>query len=203
MGDRWASRLSWASWALSSVLAMAGLGLLAVNGSAPPPSSVVALVFPTLGALIASRRPRNPIGWIFCLAGFFAVVTLFTTQYALYGLATRPLALPGAAVAAWVSSWAWVPAVGLVGTLCLLLFPDGRLPSPRWRPVLWVVLSGLALFGIGVALRPWDAPALAIEPTRGFSSALALALRMTPGSRCHMRSTTLWGLCERERPSAS
>ncbi|MDP8958176.1 MAG: hypothetical protein M3N51_03020 [Actinomycetota bacterium] len=175
-----ASRMAWTSWALASALAAAGLVLLvAFNRVALSPSAIVAFTFPTLGAMIASRHPRNPIGWLFSVAGLSAGLMLFSRQYAVFGLMEAPGSVPGATAAAWVSSWAWIPALGLVGTLCLLLFPDGRVPGKRWWPVLWAVVVGLALFLLGTALQPWGGEAGA-APAAGLPSLLSFALTLTP-----------------------
>jgi hypothetical protein len=100
----------------------------------------VALDFTLVGALVASRRPTNPIGWISLAAGLALVLFNTAGEYAIYALLSQPASLPGAEVAAWLREWIWVPFVGLVGTYLVLLFPDGRLPSSRW----WIV-AGLAL----------------------------------------------------------
>ena len=100
--------------------------------------------FPTVGALISSRRPGNPIGWIFCAMGFAFVVAMFSGNYGQYGLVVSPEALPGATTAAWTGNWIWPVVLSPVGFL-LLLFPSGRPPSQRWWPVSW--LLGVALVG--------------------------------------------------------
>ncbi len=103
-----------------------------------------AAAFSVIGALVASRRPANPIGWMFCAAGVGSALQLFGLEYAAYGLVARPGSLPGAELAAWVANWAWVPVFGTIPFL-LLLFPDGRLLSKRWAPVLWVASAGVAI----------------------------------------------------------
>ena len=104
--------------------------------------------FPFVGALIASRRPRNPIGWI-CLAdGLLWMLLALTEGYSGLGLA-RPSSVPfPVTINALLYAWLWVPTVGLVGTFLLLLFPDGRLPSRRWRPLAWI--SGAVIFLVSV-----------------------------------------------------
>jgi len=116
-------------------------------------TSIPVLAFPIVGALIASRRPQNPIGWI-CLAdGLLWTFLGMIGTYGIYGLA-RPgsVAFPVAVYA--LGQWLWVPAVGLVAIYLILLFPDGRLPSRRWRPLTW--LSGVAVLtgGAGSGLSP-------------------------------------------------
>jgi len=111
------------------------------------------LVFPLVGALIASRRPENPIGWL-CLAdGFLWMTTNMLDYYSVYGMA-KPGSLPFPLGAAAINNWLWVPSVGLLATYVFLLFPNGRLTSRRWRPLAW--LSGVVIVSvsIGVMLSP-------------------------------------------------
>jgi hypothetical protein len=89
--------------------------------------------FMVVGALIVARRPGNAIGWLFSGAGLLAMAAFLAGEYTQYAYVTRPGALPGAIVAAWYWAWAAFPVFGLTFTFTLLLFPTGRLPSPRWR----------------------------------------------------------------------
>ena len=98
----------------------------------------VALAFTTVGALIASRRPENAIGWIFCVVGLVMLAEGFTESYADLALFARSGSLPGGRVAARASAWLGGPGLLGIFAFLLLLFPDGRLPSRRWRPVAWV-----------------------------------------------------------------
>jgi hypothetical protein len=142
-------------WVLAWGFVATGLILWGHNHSPLSTSSAIpALIFPVLGTLIISRNPSNRIGWIFCAIGLFDGLLLFTTQYATYGV-TESGELPGAVAAAWTSSWIWAPPIWAVGTLCYLLFPDGRLPSYRWRPVIWLAAGGLALYVGALSLAPW------------------------------------------------
>jgi hypothetical protein len=157
-----APRLAWALCAAALLLTALGLGLLALNRTTPGGAvygywleqTALALAFPTVGALIAAHRPRNPIGWILIAAGVSGALVLFTSEYALYSLFTDPGALPGGRLAAWVSAWAGTVAFGVVFTYLFLLFPDGRLPSARWRPVAWAGGLALGLVMITSALNP-------------------------------------------------
>lgn len=109
--------------------------------------------FQTMGALIASRRPENPIGWVFCGMGLTLVAAVFFGNYAQYSLVVEPGALPWAETAAWVRNWIWLVALGPLGFF-LLLFPDGRPPSPRWRIVTWLLAAALAGWFVSQALVP-------------------------------------------------
>jgi hypothetical protein len=114
----------------------------------------------TVGAIIVSRRPRNVIGWILCTVGLTSAVAGFAQDYASYALLDRPERLPGGLVMGWLGSWPWYIAFGLILTFLLLLFPDGRLPSQRWRPVTWAAAGTLALITLWAAFapRPFEGP---------------------------------------------
>ena len=158
-----ATLVAWSVWALSVAFVGLGLLFLFLNGSFEDLldeslgiDAVLALTFPTVGAVIASRRPRNAVGWIFCVTGLCGGASIFSAQYAIYALVTNPGSLPVGVFAAWIGTWIWLPSVTLTITFLLLLFPHGRLLSPRWRPVAWlaaaVTIAGTAL----LAIVPWD-----------------------------------------------
>jgi hypothetical protein len=157
-----AKRIAWANWALVMVLAVALLVFSFLNRSTPgsngPLFSLIALIpgiaTPTVGALVVARQPRNPIGWLFCAAGLALPVSGVSQAYGLYTLGTNPGSLPGGDVAAWVSVWAFLPALVLLGPLFFLLFPDGHPLSRRWRPFVWLALFGMA----GAVLGQWFHP---------------------------------------------
>src|SRR5215217_6282499 len=111
------------------------------------------LVFPLVGALIASRRPENAIGWICLAVGLLWMLIGVSDVYGVYGVA-QPGSVPFPVVVAGINNWLWVPAVGLLGTYLLLLFPEGRLPSRRWRPFAWLSGAVLVLASLGVMLSP-------------------------------------------------
>lgn len=103
------------------------------------------------GALVASRHPRNPIGWLFC--GFGALNALSADLAQGWGLRAAQEGWPGGPAAEWVSEANWLPGgVGLI--LTFLLFPDGHFLSPRWRHVLWIGLVGFVLALPGWSLSP-------------------------------------------------
>lgn len=107
-----------------------------------------------LGALLVALRPRNPVGWSFLATGLGFMVGLFAEQYAAYGLLTRPGSLPGAEVALWLQLWIFPPALIPMFVLVPLYFPDGRLPSPRWRWVARAALWLLPLTAVSTAVTP-------------------------------------------------
>ena len=111
------------------------------------------LAFPLVGALIASRRPKNAVGWLCLTVGLLWMLGGLFDYYGYYGAAT-PGSLPFPVVMAGISDWIWVPAVGLLGTYVLLLFPNGRLPSRRWRPLAWLSGAVILLLSVGGMLAP-------------------------------------------------
>jgi hypothetical protein len=136
-------------------LAAAGLVLLAAGIGLDPSLFQgwllpIALSFAVVGALIASRRPENPIGWLFLAFGVIAAVDFAAYSYAYRALVSHPGALPAGDVAAAVAGHVWHPGFGLL-VFSFLVFPRGRLLSPRWR---WaagatvVIYAGLAVSGI-------------------------------------------------------
>ena len=162
MSARAAPWLAWSLATLSVVLLVGGIALaqMTLSTVAERPYygsvtlSVLALAFSVVGAIIASRQPRNAIGWIFCSIGLVVSLSSLTGDYAEYWLARG--SAPGnlAETAAWFSSWSWSLLVYVPTSFLLLLFPDGRLPSPRWRPVAWCAALGLIGFLAGYVLTP-------------------------------------------------
>jgi hypothetical protein len=174
MRRRRASLLAWSLAGLSILLYAASVPLYVLTNPVGHYSSTVSsllanalyLIFTVVGALIAARRPGNPIGWILFADGFLWILSYTMDYYADYGVANTS-SIPFPIMAAAINNWLWVPAVGLLGTFVFLLFPEGRLPSRRWRLVAW--LSGLtivlvsmqvgltpgALEGLGGVRNPW------------------------------------------------
>src|ERR687893_338845 len=158
MGTR-AAWLGWGVWVLT-VLAMA-LTLVLTLLNSPSSSlrdmvalSLLLLAFSTVGALVASRRPENPIGWLFCAGAIVWMLGELALQYAVYALITAPSALPAGAWMVWFGTWARGIGWFLIVAFLLLLFPTGRLPSPRWRLVLWGTAGSVALFTLASWLSP-------------------------------------------------
>ncbi|HEX6677627.1 MAG TPA: hypothetical protein VF486_21715, partial [Actinomycetes bacterium] len=115
--------------------------------------SLVFLAFVAMGALIVTRRPGNRIGWLFCAIGLPVLLGGFATQYAVTALLARRPALPAGPAMAWLAGWASVVGVSLFFYL-LVLFPDGHLPSRRWRGVAWLYGGALAVGLATAALQP-------------------------------------------------
>ncbi|HKH12713.1 MAG TPA: hypothetical protein VKA73_16350, partial [Rubrobacter sp.] len=119
-------------------------------------NTLTAVFYPTVGALVASRRPENPVGWLLCLYGVAISISYFCAEYAIYALLAEPNSLPAADALVWVASWMLPIIIGLPAFL-YLLFPTGRLPSRRWR---WVAWSTGALVLAGVITSAFSSGAL-------------------------------------------
>ena len=164
-----ARRLAWATTAVTACLAVATAAFAFGNDGTPLPAdegnevvsfpgevlySVTLAAFAGLGALLASRRPRNPIGWVLCASSLSLGISGMVTGWyvrAFYGV-------PGSAappeMLLWLGGWIWVFGFIPLITALLLLFPDGRLPSRRWRPAGALIGSVLAALSLGYAFEP-------------------------------------------------
>jgi hypothetical protein len=159
MSRRTGAWLAWSAWVLTVVISM--LTLFFASRNEPSSSSwdtillpVVILAFSTVGALIASYRPGNAIGWLFLSGAFVWTAGELALEYGVYALITDPGALPAGAWAAWFGAWARGIGWFLIVTFLLLLFPTGRLPSSRWRPVLWGAVGLIVLYTLSSWLSP-------------------------------------------------
>jgi hypothetical protein len=174
-----ATWLAWSLAALSMVMFLASVAFFVLTRAAQVEahSSLVTsrsiidlllffvpfLAFPLVGALIASRRPHNPIGWICLAVGLLWMLLGLFDYYGVYGLA-NPDTVPFPVVIYAMVEWLWLPTVGLLAIYLLLLFPDGRLPSRRWRPLAW--LSGLVIVLLGVNSTLAPGPLTDLEGVR-------------------------------------
>jgi hypothetical protein len=167
MSAHTAAWLAWSLGVLSLAMFVATVALYVATRSVQPPSSwgtgglsiillflLPFLAFPLVGALIAARRPNNPIGWICLAVGIFWMLANLTSGYGTYGLLAKPGSVPFPATIGSLGEWMWAPALGLLGTYLILLFPDGRLPSRRWRPLAWLSGAVVVLVCVGSALTP-------------------------------------------------
>ena len=168
INNRAATRLAWSLWAACVALVALSLCLefltydaldiMSIDDWIPgiaAPMGILSLVYPTLGALIASRLPRNPIGWIFCGVGLLYGIRRFTDAYSEYTLYGN-VALPIGDHARWISSLLEFTGQALAVVFLMLLFPDGRLPSRRWRIVVWTAVLGAALAALSDAFAPYS-----------------------------------------------
>jgi hypothetical protein len=168
MSHRAAAWLAWSLATLSVAMFVGGCTLTILSFSDAPatqPSSdwgtasalgglvifLPFLAFPLVGALIASRRPHNPIGWICLAAGLFWMLIVLGDSVP-SGFGPYPVTI-GA-----LTQWTWVPPVGLLGIYLILLFPDGRLPSRRWRPLAWLSGTVMVLASVVLTISPGDLP---------------------------------------------
>ena len=193
MGTRRTRWLAWSLGVLSVALSVAAVGLAARNGEGPAElvanhhaiGIVTAIGMAVLGALIANRKPRNPIGWLMSLSGLLLGVFSFNQQYAPLAVAES---LPLVGLASWLATWTALPGIAITITSSLQLFPDGRLPSPRWRPVAWVSAAAAVVPAAVIAVRAWplrgpelaaltfDHPAIAAVFGIGFLVVLTLSV---------------------------
>jgi hypothetical protein len=163
VSTRAASWLAWLLVGLSVVLFLGGIALgrttSSIDVELPYDGAVytvlglaTVLAFSVVGAIVASRHPRNTIGWIFCSVGLLEGLDTLARSYAEFWLASGWGSRGLAETAAWFATWAWIPGTAAPTTFLLLLFPDGRLPSPRWWPVAWCAGLGISGFVVGYAL---------------------------------------------------
>jgi signal transduction histidine kinase len=162
-----APRLAWALGGLTLAILLASLPLLGLAFDTPLPEEsfafrgwglILAAAFGSAGLLVATRVPSNPIGWVLLAAGVGTAVQELAQQYSLYGLYHAPGAVPRADIAAWIPEWIWIPYMAAVALFIPLLYPDGRLASPRWRPVLIIGSIAAVVGTIAFALRPGELP---------------------------------------------
>jgi hypothetical protein len=221
------SRLAWTLWMFSAGCVVAGVILRFLNSSTPTVGERNSLVFDagffllfvafaTVGALVASRRPRNPIGWIFCVMGLSTPLAAASEEYALYALVAREGALPGGEATAWIAALAGGPVMFSMLAFVFLLFPGGRLLSRRWRPVVWlnflaialglawnfspgpienlgllVVENPLGVAGVGVFLEPLGAVGFLLALAAVIAGAASLIVRLRR-SRGEERQQLKW-----------
>lgn len=154
------ARLAWGLWMIAIFLALVALALATYGRSAPYTGwgfrgfpIVFAIPYSTMGILILSRLPGHAVGWILLVGGFLSALQAVLYEYMIYGLVLFPGRLPGAETVAWVLNAYWLGLLMLV-ILLLLVFPDGRLLSPRWRYFVYASFAGVVVGVIGLNLSP-------------------------------------------------
>ena len=190
MSARATTWLAWMLWAIALVLTTLSLLLLFLNLRYPDAyipnfwlGNVLVVIDATVGALVASRRPENPVGWLLCLSGVFVSMSTFISMYAVYALLAREGSLPAGEASAWIAAWILPIIIGLQISY-LLLFPTGRLPGRRWRWLAWLTVAFVVA---GVVLSAFSSEAYfgALGPIRnplgieGFTGAYTVVLVTT------------------------
>src|SRR5919107_1472876 len=157
MSTRAPAWLAWALAGLSVAMFLASVVVyVLVRSSQEGPSTsgalselliyVPFLAFPIVGALIASRHPRNPVGWICLAIGLFWMLIFLGNS--IPGSGPYPVTTDA------LTQATWIPPVGLLGIYLILLFPDGKLPSRRWRPLAWLSGVVMVLASLGITFSP-------------------------------------------------
>ena len=173
MKPQFQRRLPWLlaglSIALVSVGASLSLAYVARTGSLRPLIShqglvpFVTLAYALLGGMVASRQPRVIVGWLYLATAILYALNAVAVGYTVYRVLVPASWQPWSDILAWLNRWVWIPAQVLPLVFALLFFPDGRLPSPRWRLLAIIAGFGLAATTLSVALHPgpitsWNIP---------------------------------------------
>jgi hypothetical protein len=171
---RHAQVLAWSLFALFLALVILAFALIVFGPSSEEDLFFMAVVgYAFVGALVASRLPHNAVGWILLITGITLVLGALVDANLLSDTA------PARELSAWLSDWTWYIWLTLAGIFLPLLFPNGRVLSPRWRPVLWLGLAALALSVVGAAFEPGrlhvDSP-VPVENPVGIGGAVGDAL---------------------------
>jgi hypothetical protein len=151
------------------VIGLLGNILDGLNGhtdSSPVIGQLAGVASLTVAALVVSRRPTNRIGWLFLLTSLllaYGGAGNLADQYAYYTFVTHPGALPGGAWVLWLGVMAQIAGFVPLASFLLLLFPDGRLLSPRWRLVAWAAAVFMALNLVSAFLNPAPSTASGLQ----------------------------------------
>jgi hypothetical protein len=191
--------VGWAIFAGCTAVALCAAFLAVLNLATPTPLAlslgpkalevafpILALTFPGVGALIVARDARNRVGWIFLATALAAEVAFLGQEYGLYAMVTAQNAIPGGDVVLWAVTWSWSVA-GAFLSLLPALFPDGELPSRRWRLVYWLTGVGLLaeIVGNGARTRVDLGAVVLVNP-------LGLGLADDVASFLNLTATLLW-----------
>jgi len=202
-------RLTITAWSVAAVTTTLALGCIVLEIVGPGPAStsadpeassggvvlvtihsVMASSFAVLGAVVVSRQPRNPVGWLLVLIGFFFMSIAASNELYLQVVLNTGETTGFIAYVVWVGNWAWLLGMIPGFTFLPLLFPNGRPLTPRWRPLVWFMVAALSLALVGSAFKAGpldgshavvnplgiDHPAVEIAGNVGVSCLLAAAL---------------------------
>ena len=183
MSKRLSFWLAWLAWVLFLVITLFTELLSLKNASFELLSDIfydlVLLIFITVGAFIASRRPENPIGWIICAATLIWSLSDFALEYGVYSLVTVPGSLPVGVFVSLLGSVGRGVGWFLILTFLLLLFPNGHVPSSRWRLLAWLIVGLLIAYPFTLLFDPTpfinvDSRLAAVRNPLGISGTSAL-----------------------------
>ena len=208
-----ARRLTYAglAWAAALVTTILGFGaaVLAVLGHDVSLLLVPApLAYAWMGCVLLARRPGHPMGPLLCLIGLTDVIGVLPYTYVRYTLVHSPGSLPFSTAMLWVNTWAYAPATSLGGMVLLLVFPEGRLLSRRWRPALWAALAFIPLSMAGYAFIPQNLGVLFRNLSNPYATprydalfeacqALAIACGLVAGAGAAASVTLRWRRADR------
>jgi MFS family permease len=191
------TRLPWILFGAMLVLLAVTLTITTLNGTFETfvvIAVAMMLGYGTMGALVASRLPSNPLGWLMIAIGLGFVVAGFTTEYVTYAFVTTPGSLPFSKLANWLQSWVGIPTIAGV-PLVLLLFPTGRVPSSRWRVLVPTIVALTALLALFIVLTPGpiqtDTPGLRIDNPTGVQALDPYIRALTAGVFLALLAATL------------
>ncbi len=146
--------LAWAAALVATILSFGIVVLAALGRDLDAYPVPIALGFAWMGCVLLARRPGHPMGPLLCLIGLANAVSGFAFAYARYTLVHFPGSLPFGTPMLWANTWLTAPALSLTGLVLPLVYPEGRLLSPRWRPALWAALAFIPLWAAGYAFIP-------------------------------------------------
>lgn len=155
-------RLALATWLTTTLLSLVALAILVATRDTSVPTSwgfrgaseAFAIVSGTVGLVVATRRPDNLNGWLFCAIGILFAVEAILAEYVILGVLVVQAGLPFTSAAAWLLTWVWILPVALTIVFLPLHFPSGRLLSSRWHKVRTLAVIGTLAFGAALAFEP-------------------------------------------------
>jgi two-component system NarL family sensor kinase len=146
--------LAWTAAAVATIVSLGTATVAAIGHDVALLLAPQSLAFAWMGAVLLARRPGHPMGPLLCLIGLTDALCQLPFAYARYTVVHAPGSLPFGTAALWATTWVFAPATSLIGLVLPLVFPEGRLLSPRWRPALWAALAFIPLSVAGYAFIP-------------------------------------------------